>query len=81
MSLTNIKLISGLQCRLARAATGLGVREVARGAGLSPMAVSRFERGEGTPPPDKIAAIRKLFEDRGVVFTNTDGLRYKPRKT
>ena len=38
--------IDGTQCRMGRAATGLGVRELANAAGVSPDTIARLERGE-----------------------------------
>ncbi len=60
------------QCKMARAATGLGVRELAKAAGVSPDTIARFERGEelrsGT-----IDAIRAALEAAGVVFLAENG--------
>jgi len=68
------------QCRMARAATGLGVRELAKLAGVSPDTVARLERGE-TIRPNTIAAIRAALEAAGVQFLEPDnggpGVRLK----
>jgi transcriptional regulator with XRE-family HTH domain len=45
------------QCKMARAALGLGVRELAELADLSPDTVSRFEAGEALKPRTT-AAVR-----------------------
>ena len=60
------------QCKMARAATGLGVRELASAAGVSPDTVARLERGEDLRPAT-IAAIRAALEAAGVVFLPENG--------
>ena len=60
------------QCRMARAATGLGVRELARAAGISPDTVARLERGEELRP-STIAAVRSALEAAGVEFIDENG--------
>lgn len=55
------------QCKMARAATSLGVRDLARLAGVSPDTVARLERGEELKPAT-IAAIRAALEAAGVEF-------------
>ncbi len=60
-----------VQSKMARAATGLGIRELASAAGVSPDTISRLERGE-TLAPRTLAAIRTALEAAGVTFTNGD---------
>ncbi len=60
-----------VQCKMARAATGLGVRELAAAAGVSLQTVARLERGESLRPAT-LAAIRTALEAAGVEFTNGD---------
>jgi transcriptional regulator with XRE-family HTH domain len=60
------------QCRMARAALGLGVRDLARSAGVSPNTVARLERGEDLKPAT-IAALRKALEEAGVEFIPENG--------
>lgn len=52
---------------MARAATGLGVRELAKMAGVSPDTVARLERGE-VLRKNTIATLRNALEARGVQF-------------
>ena len=67
------------QCKMARAALGLGVRELAERAKVSPDTVARFERGE--PLRERtIDAIRQALEAGGVGFTNDDEPGVKMRK-
>jgi transcriptional regulator with XRE-family HTH domain len=56
-----------MQCKMARAATGWGVRDLARQAKISPDTVARFERGE-LLRNKTIQAIRNAFEAVGVEF-------------
>ena len=60
------------QCKMARAATGLGVRDLAGAANVSPNTVARFERGEELRE-STIAAIRTALEAAGVVFLPENG--------
>ena len=60
-------MISASQSRMARAALNLGVREVAMAAGVSTNTLTRLERGEELLPRT-VAAIRAVFEARGVIF-------------
>lgn len=60
-----------VQCRMARAALGLGVRELAAAAKVATDTVTRFERGDELKPRT-IDALRLAFEAAGVEFTNGD---------
>jgi transcriptional regulator with XRE-family HTH domain len=57
---------------MARAATGLGVRELATLADVSPATITRFERGEELMPRT-IATIRTALETAGVMFIDQNG--------
>lgn len=61
-----------IQCRMARAATGLGVRELAQAAQVSPETVVRFEQGEALRPRTT-RAIRAALEAAGVEFIEENG--------
>jgi len=52
---------------MARAALGLGVRELAAAASVSVDTVSRLERGEELLPRT-VSAIRTALESAGIVF-------------
>jgi transcriptional regulator with XRE-family HTH domain len=60
-----------VQCRMARAALGLGIRELAAAAKVSIDTVDRFERGEELKERT-IEAIQRALEVAGVEFTNSD---------
>src|SRR5208282_607781 len=58
-----------VQCRMARAALGMGVRELAAAAKVSADTVARFERGDELKERT-VDAIRQTLEAAGVEFTN-----------
>jgi transcriptional regulator with XRE-family HTH domain len=60
-----------VQCRMARAALGLGVRELATAAKVSADTVARFERGDELKERT-IEALQRTLEVAGVEFTNGD---------
>jgi transcriptional regulator with XRE-family HTH domain len=61
-----------LQCRMARAALGLGVRELAAAAKVSIDTVARFERGEELKART-IEALQRTLEGAGVEFIDENG--------
>jgi hypothetical protein len=68
-----------VQCRMARAALGLGVRELAAAAKVSVDTVVRFERGEDLKERT-VGAIRGALEEGGVEFINGDQPGVRLRK-
>jgi transcriptional regulator with XRE-family HTH domain len=66
------------QCRMARAAIEIGVRELAEAAKVSTNTVTRFERGESLRERT-VDALRGALEAAGVEFTNGEqsGVRLK----
>lgn len=56
---------------MARAGLGLGVRDLASLAKVSPNTVARLERGERLQGPT-VESIRGALEAAGVEFTNGD---------
>jgi DNA-binding XRE family transcriptional regulator len=64
--------LSPEQCRMARAALSLGVRDLAVLAKVSPTTITRLERGEGAYPRT-LAAIRTALEAAGVEFIAENG--------
>ena len=57
---------------MARAATGLGVRELAEASQVSADTIVRFERGDELRPRT-VAAIRSTLEATGVEFIAENG--------
>lgn len=64
--------MNATQCKMARAATGLGIRELADKAGVSPNTISRLERGEELKQAT-IDIVRSALEGEGVVFIPENG--------
>lgn len=65
-------MIISVQSKMARAALGWGVRDLAREASVSVDTISRLERGEELQPRT-LAAIRTALEDAGVLFIDQNG--------
>jgi len=61
-----------VQCRMARAALGLGVRELAAAAKVSVDTVARFERGDELKERT-IEALQRTLEAAGVDFIDENG--------
>ena len=61
-----------VQCRMARAALGLGVRELAAAAQVWIDTVTRFERGDELKERT-IEALHRALEAAGVEFINENG--------
>lgn len=60
------------QCKMARAALGLGVRELAALANVAQATISRLERGE-VLKPTTVEAVRAALEASGVEFIEENG--------
>ncbi|WP_346186933.1 helix-turn-helix domain-containing protein [Acetobacter orleanensis] len=61
-----------VQCKMARAAIGWGVRDLAKEAGVSPDTIARLERGEELKA-STIEAICSALEAAGVEFIPENG--------
>jgi transcriptional regulator with XRE-family HTH domain len=64
--------LNAAQCRMARAALQLGVRELAEAAKVSPTTITRLERGEELYPRT-LDAIQGALEAAGVEFIEQNG--------
>ncbi len=64
-----VRSLTPIQCKMARVAVGLGVRELAEAANVAPSTVTRFEGGGGVHVRT-IEAMRTTLESAGVEFTN-----------
>ena len=64
--------MNAAQCKMARAAIGLGVRELAVKADVSPNTIARLERGEAMRE-STVEAIRAALESAGVEFIPENG--------
>jgi len=67
-----VPIILPIQCKMARTATGMGVRDLAAAAGVSTDTIARLERGE-TLKASTLGAIRQALERAGVVFIAENG--------
>ena len=61
-----------VQCRMARAALGWGVRELAAAAKVSIDTVARFERGDELKERT-IEALQRVLEAAGIEFIDGNG--------
>ena len=65
-------IILPVQCRMARAALGWGVRELAVAAKVSVDTVARFERGDELKERT-VDAIHRALEAEGIDFIRENG--------
>jgi transcriptional regulator with XRE-family HTH domain len=65
-------MIKPVQCKMARAAVGWSVRDLAREARVNPSTVVRFENGQAEPIRLTVEAIQRALEAAGIEFTNGD---------
>jgi transcriptional regulator with XRE-family HTH domain len=67
-----------VQLKMARAAVGWGVRELAEKAGITANTITRIENGADAKA-STLGAIQRALETAGVEFTNGDqpGVRMK----
>ena len=63
--------MKAIQLRMARAAVGWGVRELAEKAGVTANTVTRIENGADAKQ-STIEALQRALEKAGVEFTNSD---------
>lgn len=59
-----------VQCRMARAALGWTLDDLAAASGVSRRTVARFEAGESVLPA-RVQKLRQAFEARGVQFIDS----------
>ena len=74
MEIVTMARLFRVQCRMARAALGWGVRDLARQAQVSPDTVARFERGEELRDRT-LADLQRAFEEAGVAFLEDGAVR------
>ncbi len=66
--------LSITQCKMARAGLGLGVRDLAELADVSPNTITRFERGENLQVRT-MKAIKEALEREGAGFSDDGGVK------
>lgn len=64
--------MNAIQCKMARTAISLGVRDLARAAGVSPNTIARLERGEDLKS-GTVEAIKNTLEAYGIEFIPKNG--------
>jgi transcriptional regulator with XRE-family HTH domain len=79
----NVMILRPVQCKMARAALGMGVRELAAAAKVSVDTVARFERGEDLKERT-IDALQRALEAAGINLIDENGggpgVRLKKRR-
>lgn len=66
-------VITAVQCKMARAALGWNTFDLAKAAEVSPTTVNQFEQGTTAPLRSTLAAIRRAFENAGIIFIDANG--------
>jgi transcriptional regulator with XRE-family HTH domain len=69
--------LTAAQLRAARAFLGWSARQLANKCGVSHSAIARAEKAKGMPRMQarKLNAIRSVFEDHGIEFLGSNGVR------
>jgi transcriptional regulator with XRE-family HTH domain len=72
-------ILTGLQCRLARAALQITVAQLAERTLVSAPAINRLENDKNKTKPNAatLKVLRAFFEQEGVEFLNGEGVRLK----
>lgn len=65
-------MITADQCRMARAALRLNIRDLAIEAGVSPTTITHLERGESLYSRT-VEAIQTVLESKGIEFIPENG--------
>ena len=65
-------MVTREQVRMARAALGWGVRELAAKVGVAANTISRFENGSDALG-ETLRRIRRVFEEAGITFIDENG--------
>jgi transcriptional regulator with XRE-family HTH domain len=60
------------QVRMARAALGISVRELAERTGVADSTILRFETGRGGTLAANLSRIQTALEGAGIMFINAD---------
>lgn len=57
---------------MARAALGLGIRDLSRIADVGSTTITRFEHQQGGTITSTVKALQKALEDQGVIFLQAE---------
>lgn len=66
-------MITPEQCRMARAALQIGVRDLAASSGVSAMTISRFENGHSGGQAETLRKLQAALEAAGLEFIPENG--------
>jgi transcriptional regulator with XRE-family HTH domain len=66
------RMISAIQCRMARAALDWTVADLSAAAGVGATTIVRFERGQATANRSTVASLKHALEAAGLRFLNGD---------
>lgn len=69
---TGLQKMLPVQCKMARVALELGVRDLAKLADVSTGTIARLERGDPLKPRT-IAAVRVALASAGIIFVDENG--------
>jgi predicted transcriptional regulator len=61
------------QCRMARAALGMTISDLAQRATVAPNTISRFEAGKTMPISSTVTVLQTALESAGVIFIDQNG--------
>ncbi len=65
-------MVTREQVKMARAAMGWGVRDLAAKIGVAANTISRFENGSDAYG-ETLRKIRRAFEDEGIIYIDENG--------
>lgn len=65
-------MLVSTQVRMARAALGLSVRELAQRTGIADSTILRFETGRGGILAANLNRLQEVLEESGVAFISAD---------
>jgi len=65
-------MLVSTQVRMARAALGLSVRELAQRTGIADSTILRFETGRGGILAANLSRLQQVLEESGVTFISAD---------
>jgi hypothetical protein len=73
------RVITGLQCKMARVGLGLGVRDLAAKAGVGPSTITRIEAAAGVPSVNAktLLKVKEALEDLGAEFAPDGSVRIR----
>jgi transcriptional regulator with XRE-family HTH domain len=71
-------MLTAVQCKMARAALGWGVRDLAARSGVATNTITRFENGRTGTNVSTLNLLKMTFEKAGVRFTDEGGVNPPP---